>query len=240
MNRSEKLLQTIQERGLQPKPGWRFALSRVGGMGVFVVSVVLGALAFSVVLFAIQQTDFNVLQHLKHSRLELWLGLLPLLWIAFMAVFVGLSMVVSRRTGKGYKLTWQRLAIWSFGLSILMGTAFFISGGAARIEGVFASRVELYESIQDKKMRIWSFPEEGYFAGTIESVGDSTLFIHDFKGTRWTIDITGAFVPPLVALRIGERVKFVGKMTAPASFTADQVRPWGGQGVGWDGPGGPR
>lgn len=64
MEGSEKLLAKIKGQQIKPKPkGLFWAQRSLAGAG-FALAALLGALAFSILLFAIQQTDFNVLSHL--------------------------------------------------------------------------------------------------------------------------------------------------------------------------------
>jgi len=113
---------------------------------------------------------------------------------------------------------------------MLVGTAFFLSGGAQRLEHWFGIEASLYESIQEKKVKLWSMPREGYLSGEILVVRDSTFTLRDFSQNIWTIHYADAFFPPMVLIEPGERVKMIGKMQAEDVFTAEQIRPWGGMG----------
>ena len=230
MKNSERLIQTIRERGIAPVPKAFFTGREMLLWLVFALSALLGAAAFSVILFSIQQTDFYLLQHSSHSRMEMLLSFLPFVWIAFLVVFLGLSMFSFRNSERGYKLRLTHLAAYSFGFSVLLGTVFFLAGGAARLERAFDVRVSIYQSMEEKKVKIWSMPEQGYLSGAIESVADEEMTILDFEGTIWIVGISNAFVAPVLALEAGEQVKMTGIMTAPGRFEADGVRPWGGPG----------
>lgn len=228
MKPSDKLIQTIREQQIQPLPRWRFTLRNLLLWSAFSAAALLGALAFSVVLFAIQQTDFQVISHLSHSRLELFLGLLPFFWIILLIIFLIIAIYSIQYAPKGYKLTMARLVGYSAALSILLGALFFIGGGAQRLEQAFAVNVGLYESIQEKKIKLWSMPEEGYLSGQIEQTSAGAFQLKDFEGKEWTVGHEGAFIPPVVLLERGEKVKLIGKVDGPGRFTASEVRPWGG------------
>jgi heme/copper-type cytochrome/quinol oxidase subunit 2 len=234
MKPSDRLIETIKQQGIQPAPKWRYSLRNALIWGVFLVDILLGALAFSVILFAIQQTDFNVLSHLSHSRLELFLGLLPLLWVIFLAGFVFVAMYAIQFSPKGYKLTLARRIGFCALLSILLGTLFFIAGGAQKLEHAFAMNVSIYDSVQEKKTRLWMMPENGYLAGEITAVGPDKISLRDFNNAQWTIRYSDeTFVAPVIKLEVGEQVKLIGKMEAAGTFNAEEIRPWGGQGKRW-------
>lgn len=231
MKRSEKLIQTIRERDIKPVPKRYFILKNVLFWSGFIVAMLLGAIAFAVILFCMQQTDFDLVSHLTHSRLEFFLGLLPFFWLVSLIIFLIVAMTSFKHSDKGYKLATGRLAAYCAALSILAGTLFFLAGGGRELEQAFGIRVGLYESMQEKKVKIWSMPEAGYLSGTIETAGDTTFTLQDFKGTSWTIAYPAAFVAPVVALEAGEKVKMIGKMQGEGRFRAEEIRPWGGPGM---------
>jgi len=231
MKPSEKLLQTIRERDIKPVPKGYFILKNALLWTGFAVAMLLGAVAFSVILFCIQQTDFDLVSHLSHFRLEFFLGLLPFFWIVSLIVFLVVAMTSFKHSGKGYKLETGRLAAYCAALSILLGTLFFLAGGGRELEQAFGVRVGLYESMQEKKVKIWSMPANGYLSGAIETAGDSTITLQDFNGKTWIIEYADAFVAPVVALEAGEKVKMIGKQQGDGRFRAEEIRPWGGPGM---------
>lgn len=231
MKASEKLIDTIRERNIKPVPRGHFVFKNALVWIGFAMAVVLGAMAFAVILFSIQQTDFELLRHFQHSRLEMFLSILPFLWIVFLGIFLVVAMMSIQHSSKGYKFTLAKLAGFSGALSILLGTVVFIAGGARKLEQAFDVRVSLYESMQDKKIKIWSAPEKGYLSGEILEINnDGTMRLKDFKAEKWTVYYDSAFVPPVVLLEPGETIKIIGSMPGEGTFRAEEIRPWGGPG----------
>lgn len=228
MKNSDRLISKMKDQNLKPIPKWRFTLKGMATGLILLVSVILGGLAFSVVLFSIQQLGFDLISHMSHSKIEFLLGLLPFLWIVLLIVFLVIGMISIKNSKKGYKFSPSKLLIINTAFSILLGTLFFIGGGAQWLENVFAVKVELYESINEKKINMWSLPEDGYLSGTIESVNEETLNLVDFNNKKWTIDYRQAHVRQIVLLEEGEVIKLRGKISSAGHFQADEVRPWGG------------
>ena len=228
MENSEKLISKMKNQNLKPIPKWRFTIKGMGIGFTILVSVILGGLAFSIILFSIQQLGFDLITHMSHSRIEFLLGLLPFLWIGLLIIFLTLGMISIKNSRKGYKFSPTKLILFNSVFSILLGTLFFIGGGAQWLENKFAVQIEIYESIQEKKINMWSAPENGFLSGTIESVNENTMQLVDFKKRKWTIDFQKAHIPPAVLLEEGEVIKLRGKMKDSNSFIADEVRPWGG------------
>lgn len=230
MRPSERLIETIKQQGIKPTPRWRFVLNNTLTWFFFSIGVLLGALAFSIILFAIQQTDFNIIGHLQHSKLEFFLSLLPIVWIIVLLIFVGLGMYAIQHAPKGYKLTLARRAGYSAVFSALLGALFFIAGGAQWLENAFAANVSVYESVQEKKVKLWMMPENGYLGGEISQISPNELTLVDFNNHTWTIYLNDStFIAPVIDLEKGEKIKLIGKMLNDHQFNADEVRPWGGR-----------
>ncbi len=227
---SKKIIERIKKEGIKPIPKSYFRLKNGLLWVLFVLGIFVGAMAFSVILFTIQQVDFDLVAHMQHSRLEFVLGLLPLFWLSLLIVFIVVAIVGIKNSRKGYKFTFLQLVGFNVALSVLVGTLLFIGSDMARkLERAFAIRVSLYESIEEKKTRIWSMPEQGYLSGVILRTDGDTLLILDAQKEEWKILYEGAFVPPVVSLEAGEQVKFVGEMLSRGLFKAEEIRPWGGQ-----------
>jgi hypothetical protein len=229
MDNSSKLIEKIKQENIKPLPRWLFRLKNMAALSVFVLAVILGAIAFSVVLFAIQQIDFNLVVHMRHSWFEMLLGLLPFFWIISLIISLIAAIVGIKNSKKGYKFSSLKLVGFSAALSILAGTLFFMGGGAKWLEHAFSTNVSLYESIQEKKAKLWMMPEEGYLSGTILSINDSIFILKDFNDEEWKIEYNDIDMAPVVNFVEGEKIKIMGEMKSAHEFKAKKIRPWGGE-----------
>lgn len=231
MKEADKLMQTIRERNLKPLPKSFFQLRNGLIVLAFLTAITFGALAFSVILFAVQQTDFDLVGHMRHSRLEFFLGLLPFFWIIALVVFIGMALYSIQYAPRGYKLPAARWVGYATALSVLLGALFFIAGGARRLEHAFDLRVSLYESVQEKKIKLWTNPGSGYLSGILLETAPEQCRLRDFSGREWVVLYNEeTFIAPIVAMEPGEQIKLVGKQLDPGRFQADEIRPWGGFG----------
>ena len=230
MSEFNNFLEKIKKEEIKPTPKWKFSLKSLFIWLLYFLFVLIGSISFSVILFAIQQTDFVLLSHTGHSKLELFLAILPFIWIILLVVFVLGSIYAIYNSNKGYKFTFSKIIGFNVGLSILFGTLFFIGGGAQWFENAFAIRSGFYESIQTRKEKIWQNPDKGNIAGTIIKVEDKIIHLKDFDNNTWKVIIDTAFIPPSVFLEKGEKIKIVGKKLSSDKFNAKDVMPWGGKG----------
>ncbi len=229
MGNPDKLIETIKKEKIKPKPKWVFNLNNFLLWLMYFLFVLVGAISFSVILFAIQQTDFELLSHMGHSKLELFLSILPFIWLVLLIVFILGSLYAIYYSQRGYKFTFSRLIAINVGLSVLIGTMFFIGGGASWFENAFAIRTGFYESIQKKKEKVWQNPDKGNLAGVIYDVKDGILEFYDFENKKWIINIDSTFIANPILLEKGEKIKITGIKIDDATFKAKEIYPWGGR-----------
>lgn len=230
MKKSKTIIDKIKEENIKQKPKWHFTLLNILNWSFYIICILIGAASFSVILFSISQTDFNLISHISHSRVEMFLGLLPFFWIVTLLIFLFVAVIVFRRLKNGYKFNWLRLLTASTAASGILGTIFFIGGGSLHLENAFSEKVNVYKSVNQHKKEIWMNPEEGFLSGTIEEISKDKIRFIDFNNKIWDIDFSHASIAGRVQLREGEQVKLIGEITSPNNFHVKEVRPWNGKG----------
>lgn len=229
MNKSPNIIDKIKNKGIKQRPKWHFTLLRLFRRVCYVLCILIGAISFSIILFASQQSDFDLFSHMSHSRLELFLAILPFFWVILLLIFLAFAVIIFRKSSRGYKYHWLFLFGISAASSILIGTLFFKLGGAHQLEKAFATRVSAYESIQKQKVKAWSNPESGFLAGTLDEISKNNWQLIDFNNNYWKIEIEEALISRPVQLESGEKVKLVGDIIKANHFKAIEIRPWDGK-----------
>lgn len=229
MKKTKTIVDRIKESKVKQRPKWYFTLIHILNWFFYSICILLGGAAFSVILFSIQQTDFDLTSHLSHSNWEFIFGLLPFFWIIILLIFLVLAMVIVRRSKKGYKYNWLGLLGLSTVISILLGTIFFIGGGGQKLENLFIENVSNYQSVNENKIKVWMRPEAGYLAGTITTINEKGLIVTDFNNFMWQIDYSNASISNHLVIKEGEKVKLIGKVTKLHNFYVKEMRPWNGR-----------
>jgi len=231
MDNPKKIIDIIKNENIRPTPGWVFTAKRLLTWSIFSMTILLGSLAFAVILFTIQESDFSITSHMGHSGVEFFLSLLPIIWLVFVVIFLGMAILSIRNSWKGYKFSLLKQVSISVGMSIALGTLLFILGGGKWIEKVYDVNVSSYESLEERKQNMWSRPDEGYLSGTISSIEDNNMTIVDFNGQQWRItDLESSFIANAVMLENGELIKLIGESEGDNVFSVKEIRPWGGRG----------
>ena len=228
MNIAEKIVNKIKNDNIQPRSKWTFTYKEWLRWTIYFLFILMGSISFSIILFAISVNGFDLLQHFKHSILESVLVLVPIMWLSTMIFFLGVSILSVMGTGRAYKYSFGKWMSLSTGISLAIGTLFFMTGGAKWLEHKFETNIESYESLLEKKTAIWSQPSLGTLSGEIVSVEDDFIVMKDWKGKIWNIESKTSFIAPAVDMVSGSLIKLNGIIMSDSTFRAEKIRPWGG------------
>lgn len=221
---SKQVLETLQEKNIVPKPRWQFLLHDWVVWAGGIVTLLVGSLAVSVILFMIKTEDWDLYQYVSDSLLEFVLASLPYFWIIVFALFVALADYYFKHTKRGYRYRLIPVIIGSIVLSSLIGLLLFQAGLGQRINQVFVDRVPFYSEFVYKKQQEWVQPDMGRLAGEIISVDEASFVLRDFMGNAWAVTYVAGTLPRTPTP--GTRVKMGGTVTAAGEFVAEKVRLW--------------
>ena len=121
MKKLKTIVDRIKEKNIKQRPKWYFTTLNTLIWICYIICILIGAASFSIILFSIHQTDFNLISHMSHSRLEMFLGILPFFWIIILLIFLFASIIIFRKSKSGYKFNWFRLLTFSAAVSVLLG-----------------------------------------------------------------------------------------------------------------------
>lgn len=226
MNRFDKIIEQINEQEIKPTSRWYFMTKNVWIWCIFIVMTVLGSMAFSIVLFSIQQSDFQLLSHFSHSKTEMILSLIPYFWLISLLLFTLLGLFSFLQFKRAYKIPIWHIVEFNILFSAIIGTLLYITNGAQFLEQKFAVNVPFYKSVEQQKLKQWMQPDKGFLAGTIITSKQDTLILTDFNGKEWQIIYHDIFIPPILNLEKDEKIKIAGKILTNNYFEATEIRPW--------------
>jgi heme/copper-type cytochrome/quinol oxidase subunit 2 len=189
-----------------------------------ILSILLGAMSFAILLFAVTGYFVDGGQSIYNVPLEEVLFSIPVLWIVTMPIFVVSAYFSVRHTQRGYRLRSSLIVALSMAASLGFG-GFLHGFGAGRLAHRFLeAHVPYYERLTYIPYAEWSRPDEGYLGGHADELLDkNTLRLTDFLSKVWTVDISGAVVTLDNAVENEGDVAIRGVRTGPASFHAEKV-----------------
>lgn len=226
----ERVLHRIDTEDLSPKAKWVFMVRNGGFWVLGVVSIVVGALAFSAALFEIENADWLLFPATHSNFLSFFLETAPFWWAFVLLLFVGLGYENIRHTKRGYRYPLSLIVAGAILTSVTIGTVLYAAGLGERVEEGFGDHPPFYRPIIMVERSGWEHPENGVLGGTVLSASSTlaTFTLQDFSGVVWTVDDDDLGPPDLTAVARGGEVRVVGvPMTgSTTTFHACFVFPW--------------
>ncbi|HIP50192.1 MAG TPA: hypothetical protein EYG99_01955 [Candidatus Pacebacteria bacterium] len=230
---SSQIIDKIKKNKIKPKSRWTFLLRDYFMWLFFGTSIVVGGLAFAVMLFLITSNDWDVYKYLDKSFGEYLLLSIPYFWIGLLTLFLLLAYYNYRHTKKGYRYKAYGIVLASVFLSILIGTVLFNAGLGNKIENIFADNFPYYHNLtryRAHRAQMWNQPDRGLIAGEIINIkGKNSFMLKDLEGDMWEIEVTDALWKGRAVQEVGEKIKIIGSKKGDVMFSAIEIRPWTGQ-----------
>lgn len=216
----EKVLQSIKENNIRPKSALFFALRQIGVWFTWALTVLIGALTFSALMFRVLNSGFEHIDLITSSKVFFVLSSLPVFWILLSMASTLVAYAELRNTDRGHVISWKAAALLNVALSILTGTILFFSGF-----GYISERVALQirgMDIERTYLTQWNDPGHGRLAGMISAIDDDTLSLLSIDTTGYIVDISGL---EAVSIPTNTPVRIIGTFTENGDFYACRVLP---------------
>lgn len=228
IKKSQELISKITSGDIKQNPSWYFVFRNYIFWSVFFIFTIFGSIAFSIILYAMTDGDFDLLLF-SGSKIEFLFSILPLLWIFFLAIFSVVSIFGIRHTKTGYRYSFLKILSINILLSVLLGSIFFYYRGAEKTERIFAENVAIYKSFEEHRISRWSNPQHGFLSGIIlENKNNEIVVVKDFNNKQWNVYIQDVFIRSKFYLNKGEKIKIRGKILENNIFKAQEIRKWEG------------
>lgn len=215
----EKILEKIKQANVKPTPKWEFWLRNLALWLFFVIAIVVGSLATSVVIFTIVHADWAS-RLPDFSPLKKLLVNIPYVWLAIMLLFVVVAYFNFRQTKKGYRYSAYWVVMASVLISVVLGSVVYAVGGGERLEQLVYERVPFYQQMIKFRARPFVSPEQGLIGGVVVEINSDTVEVIDFTGRTWLIPTTSQ------NLEVGQRVRISGQQATVQEFEAERIEEW--------------
>jgi len=224
---SDKVSEKIADGELTPTSKWRFRFKEYSVWTLTAVCLILGSLAFSLILYLMTTQDWNI-RPTMGGPIWHWLLLsLPFAWIIFFLLFLAAVYYVVRQFKKGYRYPTRTIILSALITVIFFGALAAGLGLHRRLHQFFSQSIPYYENFFDARINAWERPQAGLLAGEITAEETDGFDLRDFRRHDWRV-LVGADtrLPDDFVLFIGERVRVIGQAGDPGQFRAQEIRPW--------------
>lgn len=228
----ESALEIIKQKKISPKSKWQCLLYGRMAWALSLVFIVIGALAFSVVIYMVKNNDWDMYSHLGDSLVEFIIVTLPYFWIVLLILLICLAFFSSKFTEKGYRYRLVTLLSVGLLLNIGLGIIFYSIGFGRVIDSYLEDKVPVYNYMLINKAKMWTQPEKGLLAGLIISADKDQLIIKDYKGNLWNIELAeNIIIKGRIEIVVGLKINIVGEKQDNNNFLAKEIRPLLGRGL---------
>ncbi len=227
-NVTKKVLDTIRDAHLTPKPRWNFLLKEKIIWGIGVVLALLGGLAFSIVLHSVRTGDLDLYTHTNSGFIKLFFVTLPYVWVFFIILFGIIAYFDIRKTKIGYRYTILYIIGGIVLTSVVFGTMFDFFGVGKRFEHTCAMHIGAYQKLSCFQESLLHDPEHGIIVGDVVSFSKEppVLIVRDISDIQWNIlSMKNRNILETQNFIIGSKIKIIGERIEQNNFIASEIRP---------------
>lgn len=226
---TDKILDTIKGEHLKPKPRWHFIVRQILIWSTALLSVVIGSITFSVILFRMVNNDWEVLKYINRSPVVHAFNTLPYLWLVLLVLFVGLAYYNARHTKGAYKYHGYWFVIGSVVLSLVIGGMLYAVGIGPRVHYT-AEKLPFMKELMYDRNQMWMNADDGFIAGeVVEMLSGVGMFeLEDLDSRQWVVRAGDEYYPPPPHFIIeeGVMIRIYGEKIDKEIFEAIKILPY--------------
>lgn len=220
-NFNNNVLQKIKEAKITPKPKWQFLLKNSLIWTLGILSLILGAIATSLVFYMITGEDAG-LGHQGSNMLEALMVVIPFFWLICLSILALSVYYYIKHTKKGYKYSAKTIILGIIVISLVFGGALSALGIDRFIDDILGERAPMYYRLINPRMDYWSNPEAGRLTGMVTDYeAPVTYYLIDCRGETWmTQVVTEADLKKII---VGRPIRLTGEKVGDHSFIINDV-----------------
>jgi len=227
----QKVLGEIKTKKIEPKAKWQFLLKDSFVWVLFVLSILIGALATSAAIFNIKFSDWDVYGRMPIARSSFLISVLPYFWLIILVGLIFVSYYNLKHTKKGYKYSVVGIILLSLLASLILGSVSYSLGMGEKMERRATQHLPFYKGLEGRRMQMWQKHPDKMLAGKILKIYEGKLDLEDLKKEMWEVNTESAKIMSMVIFEEGEMIRVVGQKQDGQIFVAEGIMPWHRPGV---------
>jgi len=223
---SEKVVKKIKEEKINPLPKWQFLLKDYVIWTAAVISGLIGSLAAATIIHVVLNRDWFVYLSTHRPPWQHLIFDLPYIWFAVLLITILIADYNVKHSKSGYRYSFYYIVALSLVFSLAIGALFNIGGLGERADSTLAKEISAYRSVEKRAIELWTEPEEGHLGGEVTKVSEKSLELQDPSGKTWEVDISKAHLLAMSQIKVGKRIKIIGRLIGENKFEAEDIYPW--------------
>ncbi len=224
----QSVLNRIKKEDIKPKSRLSFLIKNYSIWFFGVLSLLVGSLAFSVLIYMEKNNDWQFYKRFNDSLVKFIFTTLSYFWLIAFIIFIVIAYYNLKHTKKGYKHTMSLVISGSLTLTMVLGIVFYNLGISKLIDDELAERTSIYPRFINPRVNMWMQPEKGMLTGAVFYIQDPEVFVlKDLRGKDWNVNYNQAVIFPEVQLVEGEKINLLGKQLGQMLFEAERIVPVG-------------
>ena len=214
---SKSIIGKIKKDHIKPHSKSHFIVKRSFFWSVIISALILGALAFSFVIFQLTTIEWSIHDHFTLA------AILPYFWILIATILIVLAIHFFRHTRKGYRHNWMTIIGASFVILFLLSGIMYATQIPDRLERRMIENPH-YQKIAARHELVWKELEKGRFGGKILEIKTPDTIIIQNPALSEPCEIDISLVPEKDLLKKGMMIHMMGEQTGDCFFKASQIQ----------------
>ena len=217
----DSVMNRIEGEGICPRPKSYFTRHEALVWGLWMLSIVIGALAVAIMFFAFVHHQFALYEATHESFGTFLIDALPYLWISAFALMAVVAVYNLRHTKHGYRYPIWQIVVSSLVLSVAGGTALHFLGFGYVVDHALGQEMSRYPSQEKLEARLWQSPDDGRLLGRVTKQMQPPSMLTTFtdvNGLKWMLDTRELSESERELLFSEKNVKLVGVISNYDAF----------------------
>lgn len=221
------ILERLERDSVVPMPKIWFRSLEGLLWSVWIITILLGSVAFSVVEMVWLTRSQDIYEATHTSFLAFFFVVAPYVWLGTFGLMVALAFYQIRQTKSGYKYPFWQIILSSIVFSVMGGVLLHWSGVGMMVDKGLGQHMPVYMSQEKMELKLWQAPTEGRLVGSLVETGSEEVTFRDLEDYLWRFDISELKEEDKDRLFVGSKVRILGvPTTATDVFYACGVFPW--------------
>lgn len=198
---------------------------------LWLMSVVIGALAVAVSLFVVTHNQYALYEATHENFFTFMVDTLPYIWMLVFALTAYVAIINLRHTKRGYNYSLTVIILGGVILSFAGGSALQLFGLGYTVDDILGQNMEMYMSQDKAEQKMWQMPKDGRLVGVqvLSTLAPTTTVVfEDVEGRLWNMEVDELRPRDIELLASGKTVRLMGECVDKDLniFHACGVFPW--------------